>query len=129
MTTYDFYVKTFSIDLDNPENNAKTTRESRTWDFDEFMKFVEQESLILSYASRHEHILFNPPYYQYNLSFAKPVNKRKAYIYDLTLHGFLAESDCEEFENKLSETELFKTYKAKRIAKRKEALPKYKVAI
>lgn len=126
---YNFGVRTFLIDFDNPEDNGKTTREKYTWDFDGFMKFVTDNGLILSYMSCHEHVLFNPPYIQYNFTFSKPVNKRMAYLYDLTLSGWLTAPDCEKFESKLSDTELFKTYKTKRIVKRKEVLPKYKVAI
>ena len=122
---YNFGVRTFLFDFDNPEDNGKTTREKHTWDFDEFMNFVTENRLILSYMSCHEHVLFNPPYIQYNFTFSRPVNKRKAYLYDLTLSGWLTESDCKEFESELSDTELFKTYKAKRIMQRKNIIPKY----
>ena len=122
---YNFIVKTFLFDFDNSEDNGKTTREEYTWNFDEFMKFVTDNGLVLSYMSCHEHVSFNPPYIQYNFTFAKPVNKRRAYIYDLTLSGHLTESDCKEFESELSDTELFKTYKAKRITQCKKIIPKY----
>lgn len=124
---YNFTVKRYKLNFDAPYQSSKICIVNNyTWTFKEFNNFVKSEQLSIYNAHCYFHPLHNTPYHSYEIGFTKKIDDRCYLVYNMTINkmvdGKLVDFNWKNFESKLSNTQFFKKYRAKRLNNKKEVI-------
>lgn len=124
---YNFTIKRYELDFDASYQSSKTCIVHHyTWTFKEFNDFVKSEQLSMYNAHCYFHPLHDTPYHDYLIGFTKKVDGRRYLVYNMTIDkmvdGKLVDFNWKNFEKKLSNTQFFKKYRAKRLNRKKEVI-------
>lgn len=124
---YNFTVKRYKLNFDVPYQSSKICIVNNyTWTFKEFNNFVKLEQLSIYNAHCYFHPLHNTPYHSYEIGFTKKIDDRCYLVYNMTINkmvdGKLVDFNWKNFESKLSNTQFFKKYRAKRLNNKKEVI-------
>lgn len=131
---YNFTVKRYKLNFDAPYQSSKICIVNNyTWTFKEFNNFVKSEQLSIYNAHCYFHPLHNTPYHSYEIGFTKKIDDRCYLVYNMTINkmvdGKLVDFNWKNFESKLSNTQFFKKYRAKRLNNKKEVISRAVVGI
>lgn len=131
---YNFTVKRYKLNFDAPYQSSKVCiANNYTWTFKEFNNFVKSEQLSIYNAHCYFHPLHNIPYHSYEIGFTKKIDDRCYLVYNMTINkmvdGKLVDFNWKNFESKLSNTQFFKKYRAKRLNNKKEIISRAVVGI
>lgn len=131
---YNFTVKRYKLNFDAPYQSSKICIVNNyTWTFKEFNNFVKSEQLSIYNAHCYFHPLHNIPYHSYEIGFTKKIDDRCYLVYNMTINkmvgGKLVDFNWKNFESKLSNTQFFKKYRAKRLNNKKEVISRAVVGI